>query len=31
MWFVTRVNITAQGVQGNSIQKYDNETSAYKR
>lgn len=31
MWFVTRVNINAQGVQGNSIQKFDNETAAYKR
>lgn len=31
MWFVTRVNLTAQGVQSNSIQKFDNETAAYKR
>lgn len=31
MWFVTRVNINQQGTQANSIQKYDNETAAYKR
>lgn len=31
MWFVTRVNINQQGTQANSIQKFDNETAAYKR
>ena len=31
MWFVVRVNINKQGTQANSIQKYDDETSAYKR
>lgn len=31
MWFVVRVNFTAQGVQANSIQKFDTETQAYKR
>lgn len=31
MWFVVRVNISTSGQQQNSIQKFDNETAAYKR
>lgn len=31
MWFVVRVNINQSGTQANSIQKYDDETAAYKR
>ena len=31
MWFVVRVNINQSGTQANSIQKFDNETAAYKR
>lgn len=31
MYFVTRVNFTKEGAQSNSIQKFDNEKSAYKR
>lgn len=31
MWFVVRVNISTGGQQQNSIQKFDNETAAYKR
>lgn len=32
MWFfVFRVNITTTGTQNNSIQKYEDETAAYKR
>lgn len=32
MWFfVVRVNITTTGTQNNSIQKYEDETAAYKR
>ena len=32
MWFfVFRVNITTAGTQNNSIQKYEDETAAYKR
>lgn len=31
MWFVVRVNINQSGAQANSIQKFDDETAAYKR
>lgn len=31
MWFVVRVNISTSGQQQSSVQKFENETAAYKR